>query len=221
MVKIRIVHDGYEKKLIVSEKKPIRKVLHDSEIDYAPIDSVSLNGKKLSPEELKNSLLEFGLVDTAEITIGAGENVPRESSDAMNLHPGFSVCPLKVQIMGCACIIISEFSLDELTEMQKYMPEAMTGRDEKGEPVFAISIDEEGSGLLNSYGAEFSRMKTSQGKATITALIDSDCGDAETWVKEKLGSAILSLIDLEEDLKKKLADLHERKNRLNNYISKM
>ena len=69
--------------------------------------------------------------------------------------------------------------------------------DAKGEPIFATDVDGIKPGSLNNYGAVFSGKTTSQGNATIPILLDPTCEDTEKLVREKLGSAILSLVDME------------------------
>ena len=219
MVKIKILHNGNEKKLIASEEKPIKDILAEAKVGFTPFDSVVLNGKKLSTEELEGCISELGIFES-EITVSIEDSVPWETSDSEKPELGSVIYPPKAQVIGCACIIFSAFTVEELKELQQYMPDAMTMRDDKGEPIFAISIDETKPGSLNNYGAVFSGKTTSQGNATITILLDPTCEDTEKLVREKLGSAILNLVDLEEYLMKKLADLQKRKGLLNIHIKK-
>ncbi len=220
MVKLKIVHNGDEKKLIASEQKPIKDILDEGEVGFTPFDSVVLNGKKLSADELEKCILELGFDESSEITVNIEDDVPWETSDSEKPEFGSVIYPPKAQVIGCACIIFSAFTLDELKEMQQFMPDAMTMRDDKGEPIFAISVDETQPGSLNKYGAVFSGKTTSQGNATITIVLDPTCENTEKLVREKLGSAILSLVDMEEYLVKKLPDLHKRKGLLDDYVMK-
>ncbi len=86
------------------------------------------------------------------------------------------------------------------------MPEALTMRDESGDPVFAIALDEKSPGSLTKYGAVFSKKATKQGNATITIIIDPDCDDTEEAVRETIGSAIVKLVDMEEYLMTKMSE---------------
>ena len=218
MVKITLNNKGKKVSLLVPEQKPIKDVLKELEVDVTPFDSVTLHGKKLSPDDLDKNILDLGLGDQTDMDLVIADDVPWVTDD--NPAAGGSVVyPPKAKIIGCACIIASAFTVDELRDFQRYMPEALTKRDEKGEPIFAISLDETSPGSLNKYGATFSRKATKAGNATITNLLDPECDDMEDMVRDQLGSAILRLVDMEEYLMKKFSELHGRKEMLDLHIS--
>ena len=219
MIKIMLKVDGKEKKLLAPEQKPIRDILAEAGVHISSGDKVNIDGRELSMDDLARNILDLGYLDSSELTFGVEYDLPWETDRSDDTEPGSAICPSKARILGCACIIMSAFTPDELRDFQRYMPEVLTMRDERGEPVFAISLDERSPGSINQYGAVFSRYPNEDGRATMTIIIDPECDDREDAVREKLGSAILSLTDMEEHLMPRLSELQERKNLLKTQIS--
>lgn len=218
MVKITLKNNGKEKALLAPEQKPLLEILQEDE-DFTPFNKFTLNGRKLSVADLDKSVLDLGFIRESGLTLAVEDDVPWETGDGSELIPGSVPCPAKVQVIGCACIIFSAFTPDQLRDFKRYMPEALTARDENGEPAFAVDLDEKSPGSLTKYGAVFSRKTTKQGNATITIVIDPECDDTEETVRKSLGTAILRLADLEECLAAKLPELEKKKGALDEYIS--
>ena len=221
MIKLTLKHtDGKEKTLLVPEQKPLKEILEGDEL-YSPFDIVTMNGKPLSWEDLDKSLLDLGCSRDIEMTLMIGVSAPWKSGEEDILSPCSVIYPPKTLIVGCACVVISTFTPEELKDFECYLPDALTMRDEKGEPVFAISLDEKSSGSLTKYGAVFSKRTNSEGHATITIIIDPECDDPEDAVRGALGSAIISLVSMEESLMGRLHDLNEKKTLLVEHIQKL
>ena len=221
MIKLTLKHtDGKEKTLLVPEQKPLKDILEGVEF-YSPFDTVTMNGKPLSWEDLEKNLLDLDCKRDGDVTLMVGENAPWESADRDESPIGSVIYPPKTLIVGCACVVISAFTPEELKDFERYLPEALTMRDEKGEPVFAISLDEKSPGSLTKYGAVFSKRTNSEGHATITIVIDPECDDPEDAVRSALGSAIVSLVNMEEALMDRIGELEQKKALMDEHIQRL
>ena len=114
----------------------------------------------------------------------------------------------RVLVAGCACVVTSLLTYDEIERYKRLHPEALSLVDEDGNPVFTIDVSD-GSGLLVKDRAEFSRMKSADGKATITILLDPEIEDREDAVRKSICPCLNSLNELEKQLLEKLDKLNE------------
>ena len=95
----------------------------------------------------------------------------------------------KVMIIGCACIIISSLTPEDIDRVRLYEPKALTlTRD--GEPCFSIDIGP-GPGSITGSNAVYSRATAAGGKATITILLDPEMEDMTIAVSDKIGPSLL------------------------------
>jgi len=218
MIKITLKYGEKEKKLLAPEMQSVSDFLKDAAVDFSGGDGVIVSDRLLSGDELNKSFIELGLTES-ELTVKIEYDLPWVNVNPEEIPQGSVVYPPKAQIIGCACNIFSAFSPDELRDFQHYLPEALVKRDAKGDPVFAISLDEKSPGSLNEYGAVFSTKTTKSGNAVITILIDPECDDPEEAVRETLGKGIINLVEQEEYLMTRNKDLEEKKSLLNEYIS--
>ena len=116
----------------------------------------------------------------------------------------------RVLIAGCACVIFSRLTPNDIRQFKAYHPEVLTMNDEKtGEPLFALDLDDESPGSLTSCGATFSKVTSVDGKATITVVLDPATDDPAGLVQEKLASPLLLLDRLENQLVEALPGLKE------------
>ena len=222
MIKLTLKHtNGVEKTLLVPREKPLKDILEEDEY-YSSCDDVLLNGHKLSDDDLAKAICDLGDTNAQEITLMIEPGLPwvtdDDPADNDPAEPD-SACLPQVVIVGCACVIFSSFSPDELRDFSQYLPEALTLRDENGKPVFAITLDEKSSGSLTKYGAVFSGKTNAEGRAAITILIDPECEDTGAAVRGALGSAIISLAGMEEHLMSRKPELQEKKRLLNDHIT--
>ena len=220
MIRITLQYGGTEKKLLVPEMKKLRDVLNEADIAFSPEDHLIIGDRTLSGDELDKNLIDLGLAGSPELTARIEYDLPWDTRSPEEALQGSVIYPPKARVIGCACIIFSAFTLDLLRDYQRYFPEALVRRDEKGDPVFAISLDESSPGSLNEFGAVFSRHTTKSGNPTITILIDPDCDDPEEAVRNSLGPAILNLVEMEETLTTRYHELQERKDLLDLHISR-
>lgn len=119
----------------------------------------------------------------------------------------------KAVVMGCACVIFSSLTPDEIKRFKAFHPEALQMKDEDDGTVFSIDI-ENGAGSLLPEGATFSNVTSADGKATITVLLDPDIEDPMDAVKDRLGKPLMNLIEMEEHLLKMLPDLKEEEQKI-------
>ena len=104
----------------------------------------------------------------------------------------------KVMIMGCACVIISSLTPEEIERIKAYEPKSLTLTRDRDEP-FTIDIDA-GPGCITKENAVYSRVKSTNGKATITILLDPKTEDRTKAVSNEIGASLLKLDELEKQL---------------------
>lgn len=122
----------------------------------------------------------------------------------------------KVIIVGDAVVIKSAWRLEDIQALEKYRPKALclyeTDEGGKKEEIFKVGSTS-GRGSISKYGASFSSATHDEEKlATITMEIPKDVDDAKFYVAEFLGSAILNLNMVEDQLAEALAGVEVEKN---------
>ena len=122
-----------------------------------------------------------------------------------------------VTLMGCACVVVSSLEPEQIERYMWLDPEALTMTDDSGNG-FRISVDD-GPGRLEGDEAVFSRVKTAEGKATITILLDPDIEDKKKAVLKDLGPALLKLDELEKRLLGRENRLQEMEDRMKALLS--
>ncbi len=112
-------------------------------------------------------------------------------------------------IMGCACVITSRFTVEELENFRDYLPEALVLKNEEGDILYWIGIQEEVKGgyILEDHIC-YSRAKTPEGKATVTLLIDPNEEDKAVCIGEAFGPALLMLEKLEKQMLSRTEELN-------------
>ena len=120
-------------------------------------------------------------------------------------------------VRGCACVITSRLTVEEIENYKHYHPDALTMVDEDDKAVFSIDIDEN-PGSLEDRKAVYSNTKTPDGKATITIVLDPDAEDKAELVRKHLGAALLRLEKLEDSLLSKTDDLKEEMRKIDRMI---
>ena len=103
----------------------------------------------------------------------------------------------RIQVLGCADVVVSAVDLEDWKLVEKHAPEALTITDETGKTVFRVSTDK-GPGCLVRDHAKFGAPVTQEGKATITILLDPDNEDRMGMVRDVLASPLLDLIEIEK-----------------------
>ena len=125
-----------------------------------------------------------------------------------NLVSDIAGTKARALVLGCACIILSSLSLEDLMRYCVYHPDALRMKDDKGEEIFSIDLDDS-PGSISSEGAVFSNVSTGDGKATITCLISPKMKDRREMILDKYGTALRRLDELEARLRAGLPELDE------------
>ena len=105
----------------------------------------------------------------------------------------------RVLVAGCACVITSLLTYEEIERFKRLHPEELFLKDEFGDAVFAIDVSDS-TGLLIKGRAEYSRMTSADGKATITVLLDPEIEDREDAVRKSICPCLNGLNALEKQL---------------------
>ena len=128
---------------------------------------------------------------------------------------------MKAVVVGCACVVFSDLTPEQIESFKSYQPHALTMSDENSlEEIFSLDIDD-GPGHLEDDGAVYSRTKSAEGKATMTILVDPEHEDKLTVVQNELGSALLKLQKMEQMLLGKLDSLAETEEKAKSLITLM
>ena len=109
----------------------------------------------------------------------------------------------KITIAGNAVVVTSALKLEDLANVKKYRPKALTlmGGENNKEEIFTIDVGNGGCGDINGYGAYFcNATHDNEKKACITMCMEGVAGDIKEFVADKLGSAIIHLNKLEQAL---------------------
>ncbi len=126
----------------------------------------------------------------------------------------------KAVVMGCACVIFSSLTPDEIRSFKNLHPEALKVNDEENGVTFTIDVDDS-PGHITDEGATFSNVTSAAGKATITVLLDPEIGDPVTAVKEKIGGPLMRLIKQEEHLMELLPKLEDEEKAISQHITQL
>ncbi len=123
-------------------------------------------------------------------------------------------------VMGCACVIFSALTPEDIRRFKTLHPEALKMTDADSGTSFSIDIGE-GPGRIRPEGATFSRITSSEGKATITVLMDPEMHDPISLVKSQIGSSLMSLFALEARLTELLPTLDDEEKELERQITRI
>ena len=125
----------------------------------------------------------------------------------------------KALVAGCACVVFSVLTPEEIDRFKQYQPEALKLIDENNpEDVFTLDIDD-GPGHVEETEAVYSRTKSADGKATITILLDPDEENKLGLAQKKIGRMLVKLQKLEEKLLESTEVVAELERNANTLIS--
>ncbi len=119
-----------------------------------------------------------------------------------------------VVIMGCACVIISSLTPEQIERTERLAPEALMLDG------YSIGLDD-GPGAVGDDGALFSRTKSADGKATITLLVDPEIEDKAARVQNKIGPMLLKIEALEKQILEQEGDLLKKEKEIQSMINQM
>ena len=203
MVKITLITNNPKEVDIVPETMTVREFLEKHNVNYG-LASTSIDGVPLQTGGMDMSFMEHEIEDRAIVTC-----LPNKDNGAQAI------------IVGSSCVVKSTLTPADIKRIKKFHPEALVMEDEDGDPVFAIDIDEEMPGSINNNGACFGNATSSDGKATITIVLDPAAENTEDLVYERLGRALMYLKDMEEQLAEALPELDTEEREIRSMITRM
>lgn len=111
-----------------------------------------------------------------------------------------------ITIAGSCYVVTSEVTMDDLALVKKHRPKALKIVDEEsGEELFAVGV---GSNSLSNHGISFGGVSNDELKlASVTLPIPPDVEDAQEFVAEKAGVAVVNLNKIEAGIDDVLAEI--------------
>ncbi len=111
-----------------------------------------------------------------------------------------------ITIAGGCFVVTSDVTMADLELVKKHRPKALKIVDEETkEELFAVGV---GSNSLSDYGVSFGGVSNDELKlASVTLPIPSDVEDAQEYVAEKAGVAVVNLNRIETGIDEVLAEI--------------
>ena len=188
MVKIFCTTTAGRKSDLFDEGTTIREVFEAFDVDYSTATN-TIDGTKIDPAGMNKSLREWGVTKEARLS-----SIVKIDNAA------------HVDISGASAVLVSDVALSDWERVEKFNPEEMVILDEEKEPIFKVKVASEGPGSVNEYGVTFGAYTNEGGKATVTVLLDEEIDDKREAVREIMGTALLTLNEIEQ----KIPDLLEK-----------
>lgn len=203
MVKITLITNNPKEVDIVPETMTVREFLERHNVNYG-LASASIDGVPVQSGGMDMSFMEHQIQDRAIVTC-----LPNKDNGAQAI------------VVGSSCVVKSTLTPADIKRIKKFHPEALVMEDEDGEPVFAIDIDETMPGSINNNGACFGSATSTDGKATVTVVLDPTSENTEELVFERLGRALMYLKDMEQQLSEVLPDLDTEEREIRSMITRI
>ena len=128
---------------------------------------------------------------------------------------------IKVVVMGCACVVTSSLTPEEIDRVRKCSPDLLSLKDESGSVVYSLSMDDSTPGRVAEDEAVYSRVTSSEGKATITILLDPEIKNRHDTVCHQLGRHLLKLDALEQQIAEQMGNVYEKEKEAQSLIACM
>lgn len=200
MVKITLITNNPKVVDIVPETMTVRDFLDKHNVNYG-LASTSIDGVSLQSGAMDMTFAEHRITDRAIVSC-----LPNKDNGAQAI------------VVGSSCVVKSTLTPAEIKRIKKFHPEALVMDDENGEPVFAIDINEATPGSINENGACFGNATSTDGKATITVVLDPAAENTIDLVYERLGRALMYLKEMENHLAEVLPDLDTKEREIRSMI---
>ena len=122
-----------------------------------------------------------------------------------------------ITIAGNCFVVTSSVPMSDLELVRKHRPKALKIVDEETkEELFAVGI---GGNNLNEFGISFSGVSNDERKlATVTLPIPTDVEDAQEYVAEKAGVAVVNLNRIEAGINAVLEEIRAEHKRVTDSI---
>ena len=180
MVKVNLLTTGGRKSDMFAEHQTPREILEYFGVDYGSATN-TIDGVRLSIADMNKSLRELGVGDECRIS-----SIVKIDNAA------------HVDISGASAVLVSDIALEDWKKVEKFEPDALRIVDEEGDTVFRVMTGGT-AGSADNNGVCFGEY-TNSGKATVTALFDTDVDDKISAVKDMMGNALLDLNEIEEGI---------------------
>lgn len=191
MVKVFVTTTAGRKSDLFDEGTKLREIFEAFDVDYSTATNC-IDGTKIDPAGMNKSLREWGV--DKECRLSSIVKIDNAAG---------------VEINGAAAVLTSGVKLEDWQRVEKYAPDMLKIVDEEGEPLFRVKTGE-GGGSINEYGVCFGSYTNEGGLATVTVLLDDDVEDKLGAVKEIMGSALLDLNEIEQEVPNVLKDIAEK-----------
>lgn len=192
MVKVYCTTTAGRKSDLFDENQTIREIFDAFDVDYS-VATNCIDGTKIDPAGMDKSLREWGVEKECRLS-----SIVKIDNAA------------HVDISGASAVLVSDVKLDDWKRVEKYAPEMLKIiDDDSGDVLFKVKTCC-GSGSINEYGVCFGSYTNEGGKATVTTLLDEEVEDKMQAVKDTLGSALLDLNAIEEEIPSVLKDIDEK-----------
>ena len=199
MVKVQVLTTAGRKSDMFAEHQTPREILEYFDVDYS-VATNSLDGVRLGIGDMDKSLRDLGV--GAECRISSIVKIDNAAN---------------VEISGSAAVLVSGVTLEDWKKVEKFAPEALKIVDEDGETLFKVMTCG-GTGSVNEYGVCFGAHTNDGGKATVTILLDEEVENKLQAVKDVIGSALLDLNDIEEEIPEILKEIAEKEAKIDKLI---
>ena len=190
MIKCYVTTTAGRKSDLFDEGTTIREVFEAFDVDYS-VATNCIDGTKIDPAGMNKTLREWGVDKECRLS-----SIVKIDNAA------------HIEISGASAVLVSDVTLEDWKRVEKYAPEMMKIVDEEGETLIKVKTCC-GGGSINEYGVCFGSYTNEGGKATVTVLLDEEVEDKLQAVKDTMGSALIDLNNIEDeipDVLKEIAD---------------
>lgn len=199
MVKVFCTTTAGRKSDLFDEGTTIREIFDAFEVDYS-VATNCIDGSRIDPAGMDKTLKQWGVDKECRLS-----SIVKIDNAA------------HVEISGASAVLVSDVALEDWKRVEKYAPDMLKIVDEDGETLFKVKTCT-GSGSANEYGVCFGTYTNEGGKATVTILLDENVEDKMAAVKEIVGTALLDLNEIEEELPTLLTEIAEKEAKINELI---
>lgn len=202
MIKVNLITNAGRKTDIVAPSTTLREIYERNGVNYAAATN-TVDSVPLQIGQLDKTLEELGVGSEVRITSVV------KMDNAATVH-----------VVANAAVLFSSVTLEDWKRALKYDPRLGVYNDDD-EIEFAVSIDENSPGSIDSNGVIFSGSTDKDGHATVTILLSPDVEDKVAAVAEQIGPALMDLKTLEDSMPEVLADAKKFEEEIRNSIVEM
>ena len=200
MIKVQVLTTAGRKSDMFAEHQTPKEILEYFDVDYS-VATNSLDGVRLGIADMNKSLKELGVGDECRIS-----SIVKIDNAAT------------IEISGASAVLVSGVKLEDWKKVEKYAPEMLKIVDEDTDDVIFKVTTCGGTGSANKYGVCFGAHTNEGGKATVTLLLDEDVEDKIQAVKDTVGSALIDLNEIENEIPNVLKDIEEKEAEIDKLI---